>query len=1273
MACNIDARSGFARRLDLVKRMPLPRSTDQLTHAGVTCAAFAQLQSVCSKIMHVAREEATRDEYVACVHELREVLERLDGGDVQAHMQYVLLPLCVILDAKGATQSHDSSLCGTLACLRVLASRCSFDEHEGPPLVQRMLAMLGDADASYSAEARRIMAEILGAIFGTEAGVDNGDDGGQLCRPCQRSSYLSSEQWRPLVGNALSILLNHPFNDVTRPSSIVGTNQTVSITALRKLIAAAGRQQTAFFVPGIVTGLVKRLMIQADINLEGDIVTSKRASSGIVAALHALEVLLVVTLSDDTGDAAEASQGGSDVGADGSTLETPADYLTQLRDLSRLEPRRLAVPSDPNSDVEALEAAISQDKHALWVEASPVWARATAIRASELLNMCIPRLCIHQNAAIRSQVVRLASGVLGSCQVAFEGQDAVLVEALLLLAQDDWPSVSVPAGDYLSSRLPTRQREHLGAQLLADDHGDGEDVSRSGRGAFRSSTPSLLNLPNVLKTRSEVFSRQEAARLCSMVEHCRSADMPSVVGYSGTGDDAVLDALVACFEIEESAAVAIASAPLITAPCTLELAPPGADPAMPGALRYMTSKASYDIHARIVRLLASDALRNDTRNPLSTSFSGFVASCVRELRQLCTAAAAADGQGACLRAAAVMTIIAEIFAGATLLIENEASVDAERDCETDSSLICRAAVLEVLCAMQDGGVWRLRTNHHAAPGNPRSRSDGSENTYGVSAILLQRCLVFVGVAARCLKRCLVGDGSCTVTFLLPVIERYAGDCQYVSAAAKDAIHNICAFCGYPGGLRDLVTGNMDYVIDGMCTRLRQPSIYPDAPKLFAALLRENGVAVSLIPLLADPAQHMIRGVSILQRREKPENVLAFVMCTQEIALGLLHVSIEDLRYFEALSADVSNGACDLAQRDGSEPPEEDRDDPEAGATPATIDEISEYFRDRHASKLEDETNDVGDKLNVTRDVWDATYLARNRLEAAARLSQSIADSLGPLSVSKSLPVAVQSFTATIRALEALRNAHRGLDLFKNCIEERLACDGQTPPPSGGKQAPPTFLPSVHLFWTPLMGSLNDWRVPVVETCIEALGSLLLLAPDFLSKRFRTDAWPVLRALLKDGMPMAANTLSGTSAGAGVSRDAGSPALASRVRRAVVGLFSAIIDALNQEESESLVQPIARVLLRDVLEHACESTDQAVADSMRAGFERIATVHPDSAWATLYTYAAERQDKGAIGVVGPASVCGLVPGSGGHLAPIQDFRQWDDEWWWVTNHLQSLMM
>ena len=1253
-------------------------------------AAFAQLQGVCSRIMLVARERSTRDEYVACVRELRDILQGLDAPDVHVHRQYVLLPLCVILDAKVAVQWHDASLCGTLSCLSVLASRCRLDEHEGPPLIQRMLAMLGDAEASYSAEARRIMAEILAAVFESSNGTSDQET---HARPARPHYYLSKEHLRPIVGNALSVLLNHPCNDVTKPSSIVPANQMASIMALSKLIQAAGRQQMAFFVPGIATGLVKRLIMHTATNLEGDVVTSKRDTGGIVVLLRGLEVLVVVTLCDDAEDANE------DVGSkdedsavalnyeDGWREDNATSYIAQLRDLSSLEPKGAARQPKSDDELQTLEASIRQDKNTLWVEASPDWARATAIRIAELLRMCLPKLCLHQNVAVRSQVVHLASGVVDVCQVAFEGQDGVLVDSLLLLAQDEWPSVRSSAGKFLSTRLSPRHRECLEARLLGTQTEEGDSA-----GAPHPTTTSLLSLPIVLKSRPEQQARQEAARLCSIIEYCRSPGKLSEVGSGGTTwDEAVLDALVSCFEVEASAAVVIASTPLIAAQTTMEPSSSGADaamPVMPVALRYMTTKATYDIFARLVRCLAKEALWNDLHHPSSTEFSGLVALCARELCRLWSADKAETD--ARLRAAAIMTIVSEVFAGAALVIEDMEDPGGDLQATENALSISKMAALDILYAIQDGGIWLLRSNPVGPSGVPQRTGDKSTELQAANAIILQRCMVFVSIAARCLKAAFVEDGSCTVTFLVPVIERYSSDSQYVSAAAKDAIHSICTFCGYPGGLRDLITRNIDYVIDGMCIRLRQPSIYPDAPKLFAALLRENGVALALVPLLTDPAQHMIRGVSILQRRERPENVLAFVMCTQEIALGLVQVSLQGLemlqkvnsRSFEEKGGVAGQGEC-VHECDDVVKPDKDTDDADEckEAAPTSIEEISGYFRERRAGKVMDVDQNAS-KIVVTREVWDAAYLARGRLDAAARLSQSIADSLAPLSASKSLAVAVQSFTATTRALESLKNAHQGLELFKNCIEEHLECEGQTPPPSGGKQAPPAFLPSVHICWTPLVGSLKDWRVPVVEASIEALQALLVLAPDFLSKRFRTEAWPILRSLMKEGMPVASKALAATSAGtpsvtsAPFSRDAGSPALMSRIRRAVAGLFTNIVDILDETEAENLLQPIARQLLHDVVVHACESDDDTVADAMRVAFERISTVHPDSAWATLYTYAvtsgrctgSERGDQDTtIGWLG------VAPGLTSNLAPFQDFRQWSDTLWWVSNQLQSLMI
>lgn len=1250
--------------------------------------AFAELQSVCSRIMIAARDESSREEYLASVRELRAALDRLNAIDLHAHRFYVLFPLTLILGTKVAIGRHDASLCGTLECLLVLATKARLDESHVLPMIERLALMLGDGQMGYSAEARRIMADLLGAMLegAMKEATEKEGPTATTTTEATKTTYLSKELVRPLVGNVLSVLLNHPFNDVTLPASIVMANQVASLTALSKLIQAAGRQQIAFFVPGIATGLVKRLVMQLDSNLEGDMVTTKRTSMGIVAALHCLETLLVVTI---RGDCARDSDGIGD------PATVRGDYISQLRKLSTIAANAPSASTVNGEDsLQVLEDSIDTDKNALHVEVTPGWTRATAIRVADLLALCLPKLSLHQNPAVRLQVVRLSSRVLETSAAAFESHDDVLVDALLLLAQDDWPSVRSAAKGFLTDGLGRRQRERLVVERLVasihvTDGSEGAGVSRRGasdehwhRHRQHSST-SLTALPRVLKERSEVFMRHEVAKICSLIECCRTHDMPSVVGTSGIDDNAVLDALVACFRVDETSAVLVAAAPLIASTTEIMDAVANGDgspaldthaamPTMPAALLYITSKGTYDMFARLVRLLAADALRREHQDPTSTSFSCFVALCVRRLRlQLAVRPKGNASYDDRLRASALLTIISEVFAGAVEFVEGLAdNADDAGDRSVQVSSICKTAVLDVLYAFQDGDVWLL----HTVQGMSASHSQTNATTTSINAILLQRCLVFVGVAARCLKVGFVDDGECTVTCLLPVVERYAEDSQYVSAAAKDTVHGICRFCGYPGGLRDLIRGNMDYIIDGMCTRLRQPSLYPNAPKLFAALLRQNGVAVSLVPLLAEPAQQMIRGVSILQRRERPENVLAFVLCTQEIAQGIIQVSREGLEELRKLVA--REGYSDDGENDDSVAEVEEEEEKDGSHRTTSMGEISEYFRDRiqmNNRSAPDDSAHIAKEgtIVVTRGVWDETFQTKNRLEAAATLAQSIADYLGPLSVSKSLSVSVQSFTATMRALEGLRDAHHGLELFKNVIQESMVCEGQTQPPSGGKKAPPTFLPSVHLFWTPVMGALKDWRVPVIEACLEALETILVLAPDFLSKRFRSEAWPVLRALMKNGTPMMSAI---ASSGDRLSNATGrpvepSPALVSRIRRAVVGLFSNLIDKLNSKEARDLLQPIARPLLRDVLGHACESGDRSVVDAMRAGFERISSIHPDSAWATLYTYGVECHR-------GDATKIPELSGDSHEqfgLATFQDFRQWGDDWFWVTNQLQSLMI
>jgi hypothetical protein len=123
---------------------------------------------------------------------------------------------------------------------------------------------------------------------------------------------------------------------------------------------------------------------------------------------------------------------------------------------------------------------------------------------------------------------------------------------------------------------------------------------------------------------------------------------------------------------------------------------------------------------------------------------------------------------------------------------------------------------------------------------------------GANALLL-RCLIdCTGTIARCAGPRFSSNTKLLRGALLPLFERLADPCPLVAAAAGTALASICRHCGYPLGLGQLVGQNADYVVDGVCKRLRSLQQYPRAPQLLAALLREAGVGAQLLPLLAEP-------------------------------------------------------------------------------------------------------------------------------------------------------------------------------------------------------------------------------------------------------------------------------------------------------------------------------------------------------------------------------------------------------------------------------------
>ncbi len=1133
------------------------------------------MQAVCSKILK-ARENI--EEYQKLIEILRLVLKHADARGLQECLDYVLFPFAILLDAFISNHGKeifealkkDSVVCDTLLCLDSLVSKSQhLEEGQVVSLTQRLASMLALPKERLSEEPRTIISSILAKIFS------------KICS--QGDAWLGKAEYRPLIGSVVSILLSHPYNDATVPSDIAIDVQKSSLDALVLFLRAVNNADSlAFFVPGVVTGLVKRIMVQIDENAVSGLVRSKN-SSGVIVSLRVMQELFVHVFSD------KVVEPFVDEGAmeECSTASTVEKYQSMLEHMAQGVSIEKSPPQNSAEALNNLEANIETDKDTLHVKVSWSWIQATVIRISTFLQIIVPKLSCHDNPAVRLQIAEMSSCILLQCLIAFKDNRFIL-DALLLLGQDSWPSVKFFAGSCLASYFEE------------NDHSSLIDVGDL-----------LDSLPDILRE-SERKGRAEALRISSCLEYSHVGPENSALHLlnSAEGRDRILEYVSICFDLDIQPLLIVARGPLLAIMDTEYLQGSSAQQthigrsSMPDCLKYILSKETYAAFATMIHQMVKVSLENDICDGKITGscYTGLIASSLKNITDALHGSSndAGGTRPWQLEVSKTMFFLTEIFDGSIRILESEHNAPFGKNALS----CCKNAVLDILYTFQEQRIWLLKSAFvtHTAKVD-------DENT--LNAILQHYCLDFIGVAARCLKLEFSSDGKCMHAAMLPVIEKFASDYQYVSASAKSTIQSICSFCGYQNGLEDLIHKNIDYVVDGMCIRLRQPSLYPDAPKLFASLLKQNGVAVALMPLLAEPADHAIKGISIIHRREKPENVLSFVLCTVEVAQGTYQVATAAHEEMDAL---VQRILAEETTVDITLDSVEDLDNP-------SIEEIAGYFQ----TKQKDATQYAEPKqIDVTPDVWERLMLCKKRLSSAASLAQSISDSVGPLSVSKSLPVAVQSFKAAVKALHALNMAHTGLELFTKQLEERIECKGQVPVVE--TKPSPTFLPSIHLLWTPLMGSMNDWRTPVLEEAIECLGDILLLAPGFLARRFYKDAWPKLKEFVEHGAPKRNLIVPGHD-------DMSSPALDARMQRAVLRMIIHLVSKLTQEDCANLFLPISRELLRDIIRISRKNEDKRpanpihdISDTLRDCYAAIASVNPDAAWAILYDHGGISHDR-----------------------------------------------
>ena len=1147
---------------------------------------FWQLHATCSKLL-LAREDVA--DFIDIMNALRQTVRNVDTVGLQQCLDYVLFPFGMLLDAfisyshdnAGAAfkaVQHDGAMECTLVCLKDIVSMCQLhDEEQASSLVQRLVVMLSCRAECLSERPRTEISEVLDHIFDKRE-FETGSDA---------TKWLREECFRPLIGNALSTLLNHPYNDVTNPSSIHPQVQKASLNALVSLMRAVSDADIlAFFVPGIATALVKRILMQTRTDIDQQS-TSSKSSVCVSLCIQALEHLLVFVLADDV-------LVGIDCGITeciSTANDLDVDVYDALCAVASTSDNTISKIAEKTSEdnMRELEAMIRTDKQKLHVDINGPWVQATVERLMELFQLCLPKLCHHENSFVRIQLVQMACQVLDQCSLALKGYPLFL-DMILVLAQDTWPSVKIPAGHWLQKYLEAR--EIKGNNPTSDSFFN-----------------EFAKFSTILQA-NEQRGREHALRLTSCILYNSPQLVCSELLTSANRVDELLDLLMTCFELDVPSALAIAQSPALSiGPSEIS---PVADvnpsqeillgkPSMPLSMKYITTKTTYHATAGIVQSLAQAALVADFHKGsqcTGTAFASIVDACLRKMGGTKAKKELTSAHGQVARpwqvdVSVTMIVLCEAFGGIVNLLEDtEESTYAGLFTEEKlPNSYLKIIAVEVLNAMKDNNIWLLRTLH-AVSGRPNLPND----EYSLNSLVQHHCLNLISVIARCLKEEFSNDGQCMHLTLLPVIECMASNYQFVSSTARDSIDSICFFSKYEHGVKDLIQQNIDYVVDGMCLRLRQPGLYPDAPKLFAALLKENGVAAALIPLLSEPSQHVIRGISIIHRREKPENVLSFVLCTQEIAKGTLQVAEDSYRTIHKICIEILSHKSD--DDNGNDEDENKILDDQT----TSINDISEYFLSRQKQTRESTS------IFVPLHVWDALMLAKQRLSSVALLMKSISDSISPLMVSESLPVAVQSQISAVQALKALSVAHSGLEIFKKDLEELVKCEGQIPPID--RHAIPTFLPSVHLLWLPLMGSLVDRRVPVIEGAIRCLEGVLHLAPSFLARRFKTEAWPKIKTLLRNGPPKQALLAPGLD-------DTTSPDVLARIRRAVLHAVQGLVSGLSTEDARSVLLPISRDLLEEILRLKEAHTERPVAALLQESYFQVASINPDVAWILLH--------------------------------------------------------
>jgi len=593
-----------------------------------------------------------------------------------------------------------------------------------------------------------------------------------------------------------------------------------------------------------------------------------------------------------------------------------------------------------------------------------------------------------------------------------------------------------------------------------------------------------------------------------------------------------------------------------------------------------------------------------------------------------------------LEATSLISLLSEFIYGTLKSIHSSSGSQIRRDVESlvfsTLSLIVSDIIWKLPTSMSDDDTTTTTTTTTTTSAllclplqlTSSSSSSSSMKHLGSNVLLQRAALECIGAAARVVGTAFSTNGKFMRLVLLPLFEKLADASPLVRSSADAALTSICVHCGYHGSMNMLISGNVDYIIDGLCRQLRNVQQHSRAPQLFAALLSRAGTAPEvLLPMLAEPAQRALRGVSILARSRSPEYVLPFLAALKEVAVGAEGVGRKALKRVQALAADVElKYQKNVEARKKEKMKMKEQEEGSLGtdsSSPQSIEHIAGYFKERadkgkYTPWDDDEDDDIEERacqVDMSPSDREELRLARRQAAAAASLARSITDCSGPLTASSSLSIAVQAINVCMSALQALKSATEIIELEEEKIEPFVKKQVDLHPPEPDV---PRLLPSVHLFWAPLIGALKDWRVALIEAAAPSLATLAHLSGSFLTKRFAQEAWPIMLSLLRHGPSGRSSSSSHSQSsplllpGDDVSE---APALTQRARLAVLDCLKSI--ALNTNSSVILTHyNVAPAALSAVGELLKDDEPPNIKEAATTTFMALAEIDGDAAWALL---------------------------------------------------------